>query len=148
MIWCGEGSLRLVSINVGAVRQTGTEDQEGLRAAIGPALVQVRRSKAGYLVGVGGTVTTLAAMDQKLVDYDPRLIHGYTLTAERIRGILCLLASLNLEERKKMPGLQAARADIILAGVEIVLAVMEGLDIGCLVASESDLLEGLILEEF
>ena len=151
LIWSEGGIQRLVSVNVGAVRLTGTGERDGwgdgLGAAIGPVLETVRRPRAGNLVGVGGTVTTLAAIDQKLVNYDPSLIHGYVLTLERIKSIHCLLAGLSLEDRKKVPGLQAARADIILAGVEIVLAVMEGLNAGSLVASESDLLAGLILEE-
>ena len=58
-----------------------------------------------------------------------------------------MLSSLDLADRRRVPGLQPERADIILAGVEIVLAVMEGLAVNRLVVSESDILMGLIQEE-
>ncbi len=147
LIWMQSGRLRLVSVKAGAVRLTGAGGRSGLAATLRPALVQVRQSKAGNLVGVGGTVTTLAAIDQKLVEYDPRLVHGYVLTAGRIKEILSMLSSLELADRRRVPGLQPERADIILAGVEIVLAVMEGLAVNRLVVSESDILLGLIQEE-
>ncbi|MDI9449506.1 MAG: Ppx/GppA family phosphatase [Pelotomaculaceae bacterium] len=147
LIWMQAGRLHLVSVKAGAVRLTGAGGRCGPAATLGPALVQVKRSKAGNLVGVGGTVTTLAAIDQKLVEYDPRLVHGYTLTAGRIKEILSMLSSLDLADRRRVPGLQPERADIILAGVEIVLAVMEGLAVNRLVVSESDILMGLIQEE-
>jgi len=147
LIWIQSGRLRLASVKAGAVRLTGAGGRCELAAILRPALSQVRQPGAVNLVGVGGTVTTLAAIDQKLVEYDPRLVHGYVLTTGRIKEILSMLASLELAERRRVPGLQPERADIILAGVEIVLAVMEGLAVDRLVVSESDILLGLIQEE-
>ncbi|HQD76339.1 MAG TPA: hypothetical protein PKV26_06655 [Bacillota bacterium] len=147
MIWIQSGRLRMASVKAGAVRLTGAGGRCELAAILRPALSQVRQPGAVNLVGVGGTVTTLAAIDQKLVEYDPRLVHGYVLTTGRIKEILSMLASLELAERRRVPGLQPERADIILAGVEIVLAVMEGLAVDRLVVSESDILLGLIQEE-
>lgn len=56
------------------------------------------------------------------------------------------LAAKNNEERKKVPGLQPERADIIVAGVTILWAILRYLEAGTLVVSEADLLYGIILE--
>ncbi len=147
LIWSQAGRLHLASVKAGAVRMYGSDGRDKLIEMVGPALEQVRRSQVKSLVGVGGTITTLAAIDQGLVDYDPCRVHGYSLTTEKIKQILNMLAALDLVDRRRVPGLQPERADIILVGVRIALAVLEGLDLRRLVVSESDILMGLIQEE-
>lgn len=148
LIWTQERRLRLASVNVGAVRMTaaGTGEDE-IAAILSPALEEVRRAQVKTLVGVGGTVTTLAAVDQGLVLYDPERVHGYCLSADNITGILGRLKSMSLDERRRVPGLQPERADIIVAGVAIVKAVLEGLGLESVLISEYDILHGLVLEE-
>jgi len=147
-IWNQGGRLRLASVNVGAVRMTEADlGEEEVAARLNPALVEVRRSQIKTLVGVGGTITTLAAIDQGLVQYDPDRVHGYCLSATNVSDILKMLKRMDVEERKQVPGLQPERADIIVAGVTIVKAIMDGLGQGQLLVSECDILYGLVLEE-
>ncbi|MFZ3062955.1 MAG: Ppx/GppA family phosphatase, partial [Actinomycetota bacterium] len=95
-------------------------------------------------IGVAGTITTLSAIDQKMEVYDPGKIHLSTLTVEEIRNILGQLVSVSLEDRKKIPGLEPKRADVIIAGTVITLEILERLGLDKLTVSERDLLDGLI----
>lgn len=148
LIWTEEGRLRLASVNAGAVRLTEAgQAEENAAVLLRPLLEKVNRSPGQSLVGVGGTVTTLAAVDQKLEPYDRERVHGYVLTAASLKRILAELKSMSLEERRAVPGLQPERADIIVAGVTIVKLVLEGLALERLLVSESDILFGLVLEE-
>ncbi len=97
------------------------------------------------LVGVAGTITTVAAIAQGLKAYDPIKIHGFFITVSRVREVFSKLSKLTLEQRKKVDGLEPARADIILGGLVILLAVMEKEQQESLVVSESDLLDGVAI---
>ena len=71
------------------------------------------------LVGVAGTVTTLAAMAQDLRSYDPALVHGYRLTKPVLEKQLDRLRTSTQKEREAMAGLDPRRADVILSGAII-----------------------------
>lgn len=146
--WMDAGKLCTVSVDMGAVRLTltGLSPAE-VAAAFSPHLNRVRQAGVANLVGVGGTVTTLAAIKQELAVYDPERVHGFCLSTRDVAVILNKLAGLELTERRNVAGLQPERADIIVAGVNIVVVVMEGLGIDQLVVSECDLLHGLVQEE-
>lgn len=147
LIWKSE-NLRLSSVNVGAVRLTEsgyTESQ--VFHKLQPLLDAARVSGVRFLVGVGGTITTLAAIDLKLATYDRERVHGYSMPAFRIKQILSELQAMSLEERKKLQGLPPGRADIIVAGAAIVKVIMDGTGIDKLVVSEYDILYGLALKE-
>lgn len=147
LIWHENGKPACVSINAGAVRMTSAGwSEKSIAALLKPALEMLRGFPVQHLVGVGGTVTTLAAVDQRLAVYDPALVHGYCLTASAIEYLFNMLQALGVEERKHLPGLQPERADIIVAGVAIVKAVLEGAGMDNLLVSESDILHGLVLE--
>ncbi|MDI6705086.1 MAG: Ppx/GppA phosphatase family protein [Bacillota bacterium] len=96
------------------------------------------------MVGIGGTITSLAAIDQKLEIYDRNAVHGYVLQKEQIDRILELMLCLTLEERQKIPGLQRERADIIVAGIIILKCVMEYFAQHEIHVSEWDNLEGAV----
>jgi exopolyphosphatase/guanosine-5'-triphosphate,3'-diphosphate pyrophosphatase len=98
------------------------------------------------LVGVAGTVTTLAALAAGLEAYDPEVIHLRTLSLDEVRGLLVRLAGLTTKERAALPCVQAGRAPVIVAGTAIVLAAMEVLGYDQLTVSERDLLDGLVME--
>ncbi len=148
LIWTQDGRLRLASVNVGAVRVTGAgTGVKEVAGCLSPVLMEIKQSRAAVLVGVGGTITTMAAVDRGLVSYDPAKVHGYSLKAANVDRILKMLKSMSLEERKRVPGLQPERADIIVAGVIIVKLVMEGLGLGQMLVSDCDILYGLALEE-
>jgi len=72
------------------------------------------------LVGVAGTVTTLAAIASEIDPYDGARLHGSRLELEAISGLAARLARLPLAERKNLPGLDPRRADVIVAGALLV----------------------------
>jgi exopolyphosphatase/guanosine-5'-triphosphate,3'-diphosphate pyrophosphatase len=96
-------------------------------------------------IGVAGTVTSLAALDLGLIDYDPELVHGHVLTASAVDGQLRRLASLPLEERRRVPGLEPDRAPVIVAGAAILREILGRYGLGSIEASEHDLLHGVAL---
>jgi exopolyphosphatase/guanosine-5'-triphosphate,3'-diphosphate pyrophosphatase len=116
---------------------------ETLATALDPVLAPLR-PRADRLIGVGGTVTTLAAMAQRLVPYDPDRVHGFALTADAVGGLLESMRRLPLAERRRLPGLQAERADVIIAGTLVVRHVLATLHRDAITASEADLLWALV----
>jgi exopolyphosphatase/guanosine-5'-triphosphate,3'-diphosphate pyrophosphatase len=83
------------------------------------------------LVGVAGTVTTLAALVREVVPYDGARVHGARLTYPEVASATARLAALPLAERRRLPALDPARADVLVAGsvlVEEILAWAAGPD--------------------
>jgi len=80
------------------------------------------------LVAVGGTATTLASVEQGLAEFIPEKIHHFVLKKEALRNQLHLYRSKTIDERRKIPGLPPARADMILAGGAILYMAMEELN--------------------
>ena len=74
---------------------------------------------AAQLVGVAGTVTTLAAFALGVVPYDPTRVHGARLSAEIIARAAHDLAALTLAQRRATPTIEPKRADVIVAGAVI-----------------------------
>ena len=99
-------------------------------------------------VGTGGTFTTLAAMIRKIRWTDRTYMHGTRLGIAAIRDIGGKLADMTLEERKQLPGLQPHRADIVVHGICILLAVMEELGIPEITVSEYGNLDGYLLDRY
>ena len=106
-----------------------------------------RSSAERPLVGVAGTVTTLAALDAGLQEYDPEVIHLRELSRERAEAVLARLAAMTTRERAALPCVQAGRAPVIVAGAVVLLAAMDALGYESLTVSERDLLDGLVLGE-
>ncbi|QEK11088.1 Ppx/GppA family phosphatase [Crassaminicella thermophila] len=154
------GIKHLVSINVGAVRMTEKfittdpickKDTDNMIKAIDNMLektiYQLGKFKIDKVIGIGGTVTTIAAVAQKLEVYDREKIHNYELRKDEVKMILNQFLSKNLKERKQIVGLQPKRADIIPAGTIILDRILTGLNIDDIKISEYDNLEGLVFEE-
>lgn len=144
-IWSELDKLQIHSIPVGAVRLT--ESPQVLQAVAeswSEVLEQVRLQPQASLIGVGGTITTVAAIEQGLNVYQPELIHGFVLNLAMVKQIERQLSSLSLEERRRVPGLQPERADIILAGIYLLRKIMELTGQKEIRVSESDLLQGII----
>ena len=95
-------------------------------------------------VGTGGTFTTLAAMTRGIPWTDRTNMHGTEIARWEIQEIGEKLAEMNLAERKKLPGLQPGRADIVVHGICILLGVMDQLKISRIVVSEWGNLDGYI----
>lgn len=94
-----------------------------LRELMEPALAQF--DLAGrVMLGTGGTSTTAAAMDLRLAKFSIEAISKHVLSRERLETMLDQLRRLTLAERRQLPGLPAARADIIVAGVAAFVVAM------------------------
>ena len=78
-------------------------------------------------VAVGGTATTLASVEQGLEEFIPEKIHHFVLKKEVLKNQLLLYRSRTIDERRKIPGLPPARADVILAGAAILYMAMDEL---------------------
>jgi exopolyphosphatase/guanosine-5'-triphosphate,3'-diphosphate pyrophosphatase len=98
------------------------------------------------LLGVAGTITTLATVDLKLVRYDAARVHGHVLTRSSIIKILAMFKERTLAERRHIPGLPPDRADIIMAGTTILLNIMTASRSDRLVVSDRGLRFGMVLE--
>ena len=101
---------------------------------------------AGTVVGVGGTITTLAAVEIGLVTYDRSKVHGAVLEHDAVEDVFRLLATQPAADRAFNPGLPAARVDLIVGGCLIVVEAMRHLGIERIVVSEADLLDGCALD--
>jgi exopolyphosphatase/guanosine-5'-triphosphate,3'-diphosphate pyrophosphatase len=144
--WQDERGLQLESVRVGAVRVMETAMDEGAIAdALTPALARARERGPGCLAGTGGTITTLAAMELGLTHYQPLLVHGTILSAERVTDWHRTLAAMPCAARRQLPGLPPERADIIVAGITILKVILAQAGVTDIVVSETDLLWGLIL---
>ncbi|MBM7614793.1 Ppx/GppA phosphatase family protein [Alkaliphilus hydrothermalis] len=101
-------------------------------------------SNLEHIIGIGGTATTIAALHQALVPYDPDKVHGYKLGLQEIADLRGKIKLLSNAERRQLKGLEPKRADIIVAGITIMITAMELLKIPELMISEYDNLEGLL----
>jgi len=99
------------------------------------------------LVGTAGTATTLAAISQKMANYDYRRVQNSVLSLDEVRRIYSLLLPLTLEERVRVPGLEKGREDLIVAGILITLHTMERFGFSTFKVSDYGLLEGLIVSD-
>lgn len=100
------------------------------------------------LVGIGGTVTTLAALEAGLKEYDPGLIHGSLLYRERLQKWEKYFLTSSLQERRHLISFAPQRADIITAGASALLVIMKFLLKDYLRVSEEGLLWGVVLSMF
>ncbi len=132
------------SLDVGCVRMTERfgEDADRSGAFVRGTLPDLDAQAA---IGVAGTVTTLAALDVGLPEYDAERIHGHRLTAEAVDEQLYRLAALPLEERRRVPGLEPERAPVIVAGAAILREILRRYRLDEIEASERDILDGAAL---
>lgn len=98
--------------------------------------------------GTGGTFTTLAAMVKGIYWSDRTYMHGTVLRPEDVYRLERKLADMTLEERKRLPGLQPNRADIVVHGICILRAVMQRLHIEEITVSEYGNLDGYFKREY
>ncbi|MCC6215485.1 MAG: Ppx/GppA family phosphatase [Polyangiaceae bacterium] len=99
----------------------------------------------GPLVGVAGTVTSLAALALGLRDYDPSRIHGAALSAVTVTDQASRLRALTIAGRRELTGLDPRRADVIAAGATLVEGVMGWAGARELVVSDGGVRWGLVL---
>jgi exopolyphosphatase/guanosine-5'-triphosphate,3'-diphosphate pyrophosphatase len=97
------------------------------------------------VVGLAGTVSTVAAVEIGLTSYSRDAIHGFTLTREAAEDVFRTLATEPRSARVHNPGLEEARADVIVGGCCALVAFMRYFEVPALRVSESDILDGLVL---
>jgi len=140
------GSVRLHERHIASDPPNLTE-LDAIARDIDDALLRAPKPVAGAtLVGVAGTVTTLASIALELGDYDPALVHGHQLAREVVTELWTKLASMPLEERRTLRGLDPRRADVIVAGSLIVERVMSFTHTTELVVSDRGVRFGLAEE--
>lgn len=148
------------SLNIGAVRMTDKyidndpiADYEmdnltaDIRSIVNEIIYDINKFGRVEAVGIGGTVTSLVAIALGLEIYDKDKVHNYELKIEEIQGMMKKFKSLNNDERKKIRGLQSKRADIILAGSNILHEILIALGLNTIRISEFDNLEGYVYKE-
>ncbi|WP_457569271.1 Ppx/GppA phosphatase family protein [Desulfurobacterium sp.] len=97
--------------------------------------------------GVGGTITSVVAMEEAMTVYDSEKVHGYQVTCELIDKWYKRVSSVSVEERKKIVGLEEGRADVIVPGLAFFKVFCEVFGIEKITVSELGLLYGLALRE-
>jgi exopolyphosphatase/guanosine-5'-triphosphate,3'-diphosphate pyrophosphatase len=132
------------SLELGCVRMTERfgDDIDTCAAHVRSALPDLEPLRG---IGVAGTVTSLAALDLGLVEYDAERVHGHALSGKAVEEQLERLAALPLKERRRVPGLEPERAPVIVAGAVIVREVLARYGLAELEASEHDILHGAAL---
>jgi exopolyphosphatase / guanosine-5'-triphosphate,3'-diphosphate pyrophosphatase len=146
------------SLDVGAVRFTerfgldGVVSETTLASALDAISADLERLDSrpapDALVGIGGAVTNLAAVELGLEAYDPDVIRGTVLDRSEIDRQIELYRARTADERREIIGLQPKRAEVILAGVCIVRTVLAKLGRDSLTVSDRGLRHGLLEERF
>jgi len=148
------GVVDRASLDIGCVRMSErhlhddppTEAQlDALRAEVDAALPAHLTGAARGLVGVAGTVTTLATIDMGLEVELPEIIDGHRLPAGSVERLLAELAALPLARRRVVRGLMPQRAPTIVAGAVILSAIVRATRADAVVVSERDILHGAVL---
>lgn len=149
--------LGVESLNVGCVRVTErflssdppsstelTAATEYLGSEVAGVLDRVDDARsASTLIGLAGTVSTLASVDLGLVDYDRSRIHHHVLRAERVVELSDHLVGMTAAQRRDVPGMEAARAEVIVGGLIVLRAIFDASGASTMLVSESDILDGL-----
>ncbi len=136
----GEGRdvLSVCSIPLGVVRMA---EKMQLREKLSSKnalelILYIRQSLSGHkdilqgssetiLIGSGGTMTTVAAIKQKMPHYDPEKLHGFMLTLSDLESFYHRINKMTLTERKKLPGMLAGREDVLLYGILIFIEILK-----------------------
>jgi exopolyphosphatase/guanosine-5'-triphosphate,3'-diphosphate pyrophosphatase len=146
----GGGSTELAldgfrtSLSMGSGRFTERHGED-VEASIQAARALLPELDPQDAVGVAATITSIAALDLGLEEYDRARVHGHVLTRDGARAQLERLAALPLEERRPVPALDPDRAPVIVAGGAILLAILDEYGLGSIRVSERDLLDGAAL---
>jgi exopolyphosphatase/guanosine-5'-triphosphate,3'-diphosphate pyrophosphatase len=102
-------------------------------------------TEARTFVGLAGTVSTTAAVELGLTEYDRDQIHHFVLTHDAIEDVFRTLATEPRADRMHNPGLEPERADVIVGGLCVLVEIMRRLSFDECLVSESDILDGLVM---
>ncbi|MGM0548897.1 MAG: Ppx/GppA phosphatase family protein [Bacillota bacterium] len=158
-IWANQNKINFKSLDIGCVRLTerfidspakkvSAKEIENIKKYVENLLKSSLKLKQNFRIkGVGGTITTLAAIKLELTEYLSEKIENLEITKIELEQIISKLTELKLEKRAMIKGLQAKRADIIVAGLIILNSILDYFGSENLVVSDQDLLYGLLKEE-
>jgi exopolyphosphatase / guanosine-5'-triphosphate,3'-diphosphate pyrophosphatase len=152
----GRSIAAAVSLDIGSVRlferhlhtdPASAAQLQRVERDIADALRDAPKLEVGAtLVGVAGTVTQLAALELELVRYDATRVHGYPLQRGSVERLAAGLAALSVAERRVLPGMEPARADVIVVGSAIARAVLHWSGATQLIVSDRGVRWGLAEE--
>jgi exopolyphosphatase/guanosine-5'-triphosphate,3'-diphosphate pyrophosphatase len=148
----------LCSIDVGCVRITEqfltsdpptAEELSGAVSVVRDYLADVERDVPGArgahtLVGLAGTVTTIAAIELGLPEYDSAALHHFRLSKAAAEDVFRTLALESLAQRRHNPGLEPERVDVIVGGAVVLVAILRAFGFDEMLVSEADILDGLV----
>jgi exopolyphosphatase/guanosine-5'-triphosphate,3'-diphosphate pyrophosphatase len=146
------------SFDIGCRRVTDRflRDDPPVAEDISCARAWIKSEMQGYLDGlerrpqtmiaVAGTATSVVSIREAMSSYDPWRVHGSIVTLKDINKVLYNLAKLNLEARKQVVGLEPGRASVILGGLITLQAVLELVGLDSFIVSETDILQGILLD--
>ena len=154
--------LMLDSLKLGAIR-VGNQFLTGVTGPIPPALYEAMRQYTrnaaihayrkirevgGFEIGIAssGTAMNLASVAARRAGVEPETMRNYTLKTADIASVADMLCRLTLEERRRVPGLNPERADIIVSGAAVLQTLCEDLKIESLRISDRSLREGVLVE--
>ena len=148
LVYPAEDGVHGASVDLGAVRLL---EQPELRPQVEELLQDLKQESLPEncaLIAVGGTNTCLMAMELGLIRYDGNKIHGQTISKERVDYWCDTLLNMTQEERERIPGMKAQRADIMPYGVQILQKTMEMLGADEVIISDKGLVYGLLMDAF
>ena len=154
-----DSPFRTASIPVGAVTATESDlttdpprpaDLTNVIGAVQDEVEEIGRLHpemlgAQRVVGVAGTIVTVAAVEIGLPEFDDVALHGFTLTRDAAEDVFRTLATETLTQRRKNPGLPPERADVIVGGCCILVGIMRRLGLDEIVVSTRSLMDGAAL---
>ena len=155
----GSDSLdHVLSVDIGSVRLTEqfmhsdpprAEELANVLQIIESHLDDVRRDLPGLdqartIIAVAGTATTVVAIEVGLQVYDRQVVDGFVLSKAAAEDVFRTIATESLADRVHNPGLEPARADVIVAGAAILVGIIRYLGADSVLVREHDLLDGLV----
>lgn len=120
--------------------------EKHVQTTLAPVAARLADYRFDVLIGTSGTVMGLAALDAAASGAASQRAHGYVLRVERLRALQRTMTKLDATERRKLPGMNPRRSDIIVAGNAIVLAIADALGRDEIVVSERALREGIVVD--
>jgi exopolyphosphatase / guanosine-5'-triphosphate,3'-diphosphate pyrophosphatase len=111
---------------------------------VADAMRVVPFAEARSLVGLAGSVTTVAAMALDLPAYDADVLHGSVISVEMVDDVTSRLIAMTRAERAALPFMHPGRVDVIAAGAMILLSAMRACSAAEVVVSETDILDGIV----
>lgn len=126
------------------------EKLTGMENFIRNELLTVRKTipQSDFVVySVGGTITSVVSMEERMTVYKPEIVHGYVVTKDLIKKWYQNLSAMTLECRKSVVGLERNRADVIIPGLAFFSVFCDVFKKDKLIVSELGLLYGLALRE-